>query len=140
MKDQKLLAVPFDKGWDFCVLKQTTYSDKLNEILGSSQFETRNGKSDDLTVRTQKPINSSLHKLMKQENVSEKIYHRLRTTGSQPATLYGLAEVHKIGTLLWPVLSIHVRSYENLNKFLSPFSGSYQVQILRLTRKMPEQL
>ena len=29
LKDQKLLAVPVDKGCGFCVKKQTTYSDKL---------------------------------------------------------------------------------------------------------------
>ena len=58
---------------------------------------------------------------MKQGEISEKIYNRLRTTGSQPARLYGLAKVHKIGTPLRPVLSIPSSSYENLNKFLSPF-------------------
>ena len=46
LKDQKLLAVPFDKGCGFCVLKQTTYSDNLNEILSSSQFEPRNRESE----------------------------------------------------------------------------------------------
>ena len=68
LKDQKLLAVPFDKGCGFCVMKQTTYSDKLNEILSSSQFEPRNGESDDLTIRTEKLINSSLHQLMKRRD------------------------------------------------------------------------
>ena len=103
-------------------MKQT-YSDKLNEILSSSQFEPPNGESDDLTLRTEKLINSSLHQLMKQGNISEKIYHRLRTTGLQPARLYKLAKVHKIGTPLRPVLSIPGSSYENLNNFLSPFFG-----------------
>ena len=121
LKDQKLLAVPFHKGCGFSVMKQTTYSDKLNEILSSSQFEPRNGESDDLTIRTDKLINSSLDHLMKQGKISEKIYHRLRTTGLQPATLYGLAKVHKIGTPLGPVLSVPGSSYENLNKFFSPF-------------------
>ena len=60
---------------------------------------------------------------MKQGKISEKIYHRLRTTGSQPAMLYGLAKVHKIGTPLRPVLPIPGSSYENLNNFLSPFFG-----------------
>ena len=121
LKDQKLLVVPFDKRWGFCVMKQKTYSDKLNEILSSSQFEPHNGESDDLTIRTEKLINSSLHQLMKQGKISEKIYHRLRTTGSQPARFYNLAKLHKIGTPLQPVLSIPGSSYENLNKFLSPF-------------------
>ena len=123
LKDQKLLAVPFDIGCGFGVMKQTTYSDKLNEFLSSSQFEPRNEESDDLTIGTEKLINSSLHQLMKQGKVSEKIYHRLRTTGSQPARLYGLAKVHRIATPVRLVLSIPGSSYENLNKFLSPFFG-----------------
>ena len=85
LKDQKLLAVPFDKSCGIFVMKQTTYSDKLNEILSSSQFEPRKGESDDLTLRAEKLINSSLHQLLKQGKISEKIYHRLRTTGSQQA-------------------------------------------------------
>ena len=52
LKDQKLLAVPFDKGFGFCVMKQTTYLDKLNKILSSSQFEPRYGESYDLTIKT----------------------------------------------------------------------------------------
>ena len=65
LKDQKPLAVPFDKGCGFCVMKQTTYSDKLNEILSSSQFKPRNGESDDLTITTENLIKSTLHQLMK---------------------------------------------------------------------------
>ncbi|XP_075241616.1 uncharacterized protein LOC142336591 [Convolutriloba macropyga] len=104
-------------------MKQTTCLDKLNEILSSSQFEPRNRESDDLTRRTEELIKSSLHQLMKQGKISEKIYHRLRTIGSQPARLYGLAKVHKNGTPLRPVLSIPDSSYKKLNKFLSPFFG-----------------
>ena len=122
MKDQKLLAVPFEKGCGFCVMKQTTYLEKLNEILGSSQFEPRKGESDEITIRTEKLINSSLHQLMKQGEISEKIYHMLRTSGWQPARLYGFVNVHKIGTPLRPVLSIPGSSYENFKKVLSPFS------------------
>ena len=58
---------------------------------------------------------------MKQGTISEKSYQWLRTTGLQLARLYGLANVHKSGTPLRPVLSIPGSSYENLKKFLSPF-------------------
>ena len=58
---------------------------------------------------------------MKQGKVSEKIYQRLRTTGSEPARFYGLAKVHKSSTPLWPLLSISGSSYGILDKFLSPF-------------------
>ena len=46
LRDQKLLAVPFDKCFDFCVSKQKTYSEELIEISSASQFEARNRESD----------------------------------------------------------------------------------------------
>ena len=52
LEDQKVLAVRFNKSCCFCVMKKTTNSDKLNEILKASQFEALNGKSDDLTKKT----------------------------------------------------------------------------------------
>ena len=50
-----------------------------------------------------------------------KVYEALRSTGAQPARLYGLAKVHKKGTPLRPVLSIPGSRYHKLNKFLTPF-------------------
>ena len=47
---------------------------------------------------------------MTQGKISDKIHQRLISTGSQPASLYGLAKVHKKDTTL-----------ENLNGFLTPF-------------------
>ena len=123
LKDQKPLAVPLDKGCGFFIMKQTTFSDKLNEILSSIQFELRNEKRDDLTINTEKLIYSSLHQLVNHRKISKKNYHRLSTTGSQPAKLFGLAKVHKIGKPLRLLLSKPVSSYENPNKFLSPFFG-----------------
>ena len=102
-------------------MKQTIYSDKLKEILSSSQFEPCNGQSDAITIKTEKLINSSLHEIMKQGKISEKIHHRLRTTGWQPVGLYGLAKVPKIGTPLRSDLSIPGSSFGNLKKFPSPF-------------------
>ena len=49
-----------------------------------------------------------------------KMYQRLRFTGSKPAILYGLANVHKKDTQLRPILSIPDSSYKNLNRFLTP--------------------
>ena len=43
----------------------------------------------------------------------------MRSTGGQPARLYGLAKVHKENTPLKPVLSLPVSSYFNLDKVLA---------------------
>ena len=55
------------------------------------------------------------------EQLRKSMRQRLRSTGSQPARLYGLAKVHKKDTPLRPVLPIPGSSYENLNRFLTPF-------------------
>ena len=39
LKDNKLLAVPFDKGVGICLMKQEVYEDKLMDILKLPQFE-----------------------------------------------------------------------------------------------------
>ena len=98
-----------------------THLDKLNEILGASQVEACNGENVDLTIKKEKLIKSNWHQLMKHGKISEKIYHGLRTSGSQPTRLYGLAKVNKNGNSVQPVLSIPGSNYENFNKFLSPF-------------------
>ena len=119
----------------FFVMIQTISLDKLVENLSAGQFGARKRESDDLTIKMGKLINSSLHQLMKQRKTSGKIYRRLDKTGSQPAVRCGLSKAHKNGTPLWPNLSLPGSIYE---KFCLWFSRSYQVQILRLTRKMPE--
>ena len=47
----------------------------------------------------------------------KKIYHSLRTTGSQPIMPYGLAEVQK----LYAASDCSGSSNKKLNRFLSPF-------------------
>ena len=39
LNDNKLLAVPFDKGIGFCIMKIDKYQEKLDAILNLSQFE-----------------------------------------------------------------------------------------------------
>ena len=102
-------------------MKKSTYREKLNEVLNSDQFQKIDGAKKELLIKNEKQINNSLQPLMKQGKISDKIYQRLRSTGSQLARHYGLAKVHKKDTPLRPVLSIPGSSYENLNRFLTPF-------------------
>ena len=53
-------------------MRETTYSDQLNEILSTSQFESRSVQIDDLTIKTEKVINVNLHHLLKQRKINEK--------------------------------------------------------------------
>ena len=121
LKAKDLLAVPFEKGCGFYVMKKSTYREKLYDTLNSDQIQKINGGKDEIVIKHEKEINNSLQQLMKQGESSDKNYQRLRSTGSQPARLYGLAKVHEKDTPLRPVFSIPASSYENLNRFLAPF-------------------
>ena len=56
LKDNNLLAVPFDKGIGICVMSEGKYQDKMNQILNLSQFEKlentrKNAKNPSLKKR-----------------------------------------------------------------------------------------
>ena len=121
LKGNDLLAVSFDKVCGFCVMKKSTYREKFDEVLNSEQFQKINGAKDEIVIKNEKHIINSLQQLTKQGKINDKIYQRLRSTGSQPARLYDMAKVLKKDTPLRPVLSIPLSSYENLNRFLTPF-------------------
>ena len=121
LKTNDLLAVPFDKSCGFFMMRKSAYRKKLDEVLNSDRFQKIIGAKDDILNKNEKQLNNSMQQLMKQGKISDKIYQRLRSTGSQPARLYGLAKVHKRSTHLQPVLSILGTSYKNLNRILTPF-------------------
>ena len=58
--------------------------------------------------------------MKKSSLLSEEVWRNLRSTGAQPARIYGLAKLHKYGFPLRPVLSIPGSSFYNLNEFLTP--------------------
>ena len=45
-----LLAVPFDKGCGFCVMKKSTYSDKLDDVLNLDQFQEITDAKDEIVI------------------------------------------------------------------------------------------
>ena len=59
--------------------------------------------------------------MRKKDEISENLYTRMRSTGGQPARIYGLAKMHKVNTPLRTVLSLPGSSYYNLNKVLAKF-------------------
>ena len=121
LKDNGLLAVPFDKGVGFSVMKKETYERKLKDLLQAEQFSERKNLTDSVIMKIEKDINKELLAMKKKDEISEAIYNRLKSTGVQPARLYGLAKVHKQGTPLRPVLSLPGSVYDNLSKTLARY-------------------
>ena len=87
LKDNNLLAIPFDKGIGICVMKKEEYSKKLNTILQLPQFEkvsiTRKNGMNPILKEEQRII--ELLKGMKSRGeIDDVLYKKLKPMGSQP--------------------------------------------------------
>ena len=91
------------------------------DVLNCPQFKETENENDNIFVKIENKVKSFSLEMRRQELISERIEHRLRTTGGQPACLYDLEKFHKTDTPLKPVLSIPGCRYFNLNKFLTSF-------------------
>ena len=121
LKDNGLLAVPFDKGVSFYIMRKQTYDLKLESLLQFAQFEKKDATTDEVILKIEKELNKELPAMNKRDEIGDQLYSKMRSKGGQPARLYGLAKLHKAETPLRPVLSLPGSSYENLNKMLAKF-------------------
>ena len=53
LKDIGLLAVPFDRGVEFCVMKKETYEKKLKDLLQAEQFSERKNLTDCMIMKNE---------------------------------------------------------------------------------------
>ena len=74
----------------------------------------KDATTDEVILKIEKELNKELLAMNKRDEISDNLYSKMRSTGGQPARLYGLAKVR-------PVLSLPGSSYENLNKMLAKF-------------------
>ena len=118
LNDNRLLAVPFDKGICFCIIKVEKYQEKLDAILNLSQFEEvpikkrKNEKSP--VIKEEERIRDALKELKESEEIDEYLFDKLKPIGSQPARLYGMAKVHKKKIPVRPVLSMPGSAYHKI--------------------------
>ena len=119
LRDNKLLAVPFDKGIGICLMKSETYHDKMDDILRLPQFQKvlkkrKNAKHP--VLKEEERIIDFLKELLTKGEIGETLYNKMKPMGSQPARLYGLAKVHKNNTPVRPVLSMPGSAYYGVAK------------------------
>ena len=130
LKENNLLAVPFDKGIGICLMKKEDYHSKLDEILRLPQFEKltkprKNAKNP--VLKEEERIVSILKNLRNEGKIDIPLYTKLKPRGSQPARLYGLAKVHKTEIPTRPVLSMPGSSYYKIG-----------VQVAEWLKSVPE--
>ena len=97
LKENNLLAIPFDKGIGICVMGKKTYESKMNSIINLPQFEkvVKNRKNAKHPIlKEEERVISILKNLKESGDISDELFQRMKPIGSQPARLYGLAKVH----------------------------------------------
>ena len=119
LKENDLLAIPFDKGVGICLMHKNAYHDKMNAIISLPQFHKwtppRKNAMHPLLKEEQR-VSEILTQLHKDGKIDEELYNQLSPSGSQPARLYGLAKVHKQDMPMRPVLSMPGSVYYNIAK------------------------
>ena len=58
-------------------------------------------------------------KLKEEGKIEEELYKKIRSRGSQPPCLYGLAKVHKDGVPVRPVLSMPGSAYHQVAEYVA---------------------
>ena len=56
LKDNGLLAVPFDMGVVFCIIRKQTYESKLESLLHSAQFVKKDATTDEIKLKIEKKL------------------------------------------------------------------------------------
>ena len=122
LQENDIVDVPFDKGLGFCLMKRSTYNEKMDDLCELPQFQ-RLGKerinAKQYVIREQERFNKVLLELKKKEEISEQQCQDNRSCGAQIAKLYGLAKVHKNGIPMRPIVSLPGTCYQHLAKKLS---------------------
>ena len=60
LKDNGLLAVPFDKGVGFSMMRKQTYESKLESLLQFAQFSKKVATTDEVILKIENELNKEL--------------------------------------------------------------------------------
>ena len=114
LRDNEVLAVPYDKGTGFCLMKVITYMEKCGALFSLPQFQKQLVTKDPISTE-EKKFKAKLYKIRKRGLISEEFYKKVIPCGSQPAIFYGLGKVHKKDTTLRPTVSMPGSAYHKLS-------------------------
>ena len=93
LTEKGIKAVPYDKGLGFCLMKAATYIAKLEKILSDKQFvKVGHTGSKNPILTLEEKWNKELRALWENNKIDEELLRKLRSTGAQPARLFGLGK------------------------------------------------
>ena len=117
LKENRLIAVPFDQGIGICLMPTETYKEKIKAITDLPQFEKvvpKHKNEKHPVFKEEEKVIEKLKELNRTGEINDKLYEKLRPTGSQAPRLYGLGKVHKPTVPLRPVLSMPGSPYHSI--------------------------
>ena len=86
--------------------------------MNLSQFEeviTKKRKNEkNPVIKEEERVRDALKELKESEYIDDALLDKLKSMGSQPARLYGLAKVHKVNVPVRPVLSMPGSAYHRI--------------------------
>jgi len=127
-KDTSVTILPADKGRAVVVMNTNDYTDKINNLLNDDKtYHKITDKRRNPTSSTEKSLNKLLLQIKDQpvshdsskKQLEPKLYYKLHSTDSTPASFYGLPKIHKENVPIRPIMSaIGSPTYE-LSKYLA---------------------
>ena len=102
-KDKSIQITRPDKGKGIVIMEKDEYNNKMMEILNDKN--TFKIVESDETLAQEDRLIRKLKQLKTDGFITEKEYKFCRPTGSQPARIYGLPKIHKVGKPLRPIVS-----------------------------------
>ncbi|CAF4078830.1 unnamed protein product, partial [Rotaria sp. Silwood2] len=115
--DKSIQITKPDKGKGIVIMDKEDYNKKMLEIL--SDHKTFKILKFNETMSHEDRLIRKLKHLKNNGFITEKEYNFCRPTGSQPARIYGLPKIHKIGVPLRPIVSASGTFNYNLAKLLA---------------------
>ena len=88
LKSNELVAIPYENGVGFCVMRKDTYENK-SDTLDSNQFSKSKGTNDAIVLKIERDINKELLAMRKKDEINENLSTKMRSTGDNPPGFKG---------------------------------------------------
>ena len=105
------------KGNGFAIIRSSDYHTKLSSLVDDGhQFVLKklrkNGRAIELVEQNR--VNKKIADLMKNGKISPSLADKLKSTGGQIPSMYGLAKTHKVEVPLRPIVAMIGSPYDRI--------------------------
>ena len=139
-KDRDHIVLTADKGVAMVIMDRQDYISKANTLLNQSTYRSI---PQDSTNAIKNKLITILKRVKSQTGLSNQTYKAMYPMGCVPLKFYGLPKIHKLDTLLRPIVSstgsVTYGVAKELDKILKPLVGK-SVYHIKSTQDFVEQV